>query len=138
NTINFNYKFKNVQKNQTFELLADGYNSREYELVALPNPVISDFNIFLQYPAYVNKPNEQLKNTGDMIIPAGTKVRWDFNTQNTVLLNMNFQDTSVAVKQTGENEFSINRSFIKSNSYSVVTANNLIRGKDSMLYNINV
>ncbi|MEP7167748.1 MAG: DUF4175 family protein [Bacteroidota bacterium] len=138
NTVNFNYKFKNVQQNQAFELLADGYNSREYELVALPNPVILNFNISLQYPSYVNKPNEQLKNTGDMIIPAGTKVRWDFNTQNTALLNMNFQDTSVAVKQSGENEFSINRSFAKSNSYSVVTANNQLRGKDSMLYNINV
>jgi uncharacterized protein DUF4175 len=137
-TVTFNYKFKNVQQNQTFELLADGYNSREYELVALPNPVILNFNIALQYPGYINKPNEQLKNTGDMIIPAGTKVRWDFNTQNTALLNMNFQDTSVAVRQTGENEFSINRSFTKSNSYSVVTANNQLRGKDSMLYNINV
>ncbi|HKR07159.1 MAG TPA: DUF4175 family protein [Bacteroidia bacterium] len=138
NTVNFNYKFKNVQQNQTFELLADGYNSREYELISLPNPVILNFNISLQYPVYVNRQNEQLKNTGDMIIPAGTKVRWDFNTQNTALLNMNFQDTSVAVKQTGENEFSINRSFVKSNSYSVVTANNQLRGKDSMLYNINV
>jgi len=138
NTINFNYKFKNVQKNQTFELLADGYNSREYELVALPNPVISDFNIFLQYPGYVNKPNEQLKNTGDMIIPAGTKVRWDFNTQNTALLNINFQDTSISVKQTGENEFGVSRFFTKSNSYSVITANDQLRGKDSMQYNINV
>ncbi|MEO5571517.1 MAG: DUF4175 family protein [Bacteroidia bacterium] len=138
NTVTFNYKFKNVQQNQTFELLADGYNSREYELVALPNPVVLNFNISLQYPAYINRLKEQLKNTGDMIIPAGTKVRWDFNTQNTALLKMNFQDTSVDVKQTGDNEFSINRSFDKSNSYSVITANNQLQGKDSMLYNINV
>ncbi len=138
NTVHFNYKFKNVQQSQTFELLADGYNSREYELIALPNPVILNFNISLQYPGYITKQNEQLKNTGDMIIPAGTKVRWDFSTQNTALLKMNFQDTSVDVKQTGENEFSINRSFVKSNSYSVVTANKQMLGKDSMLYNINV
>ena len=138
NTVTFNYKFKNVQQNQTFEFLADGYNSREYELIALPNPVVLNFNISLQYPAYVNKSNEILKNTGDMIIPAGTKVRWDFTTQNTALLKMNFQDTAIDVKQTGNNEFSINRSFIKSDSYSVITANTQLRGKDSMLYNINV
>ncbi len=138
NTVTFNYTFKNVQQSQTFQLQADGYNSREYELTALPNPVVLNFNISLHYPSYINKPDEELKNTGDMIIPAGTKVHWDFNTQNTALLNMNFSDTSVSVKQTGENEFGISRSFVKNNSYSVVTANNLMRSKDSMLYNINV
>lgn len=138
NTVTFNYEFKNVQKSQTFELLADGYNSREYELTALPNPVVLNFAISLQYPAYINKPNEQLKNTGDMIIPAGTKVRWDFNTQNTALLNMNFLDTSVNVRQAGENAFSLARTFARNNSYSVVTSNDQLRSKDSMQYNINV
>ncbi len=138
NTVAFNYKFKNVQQSQAFELLADGYTSREYELTALPNPVVLNFEVSLTYPKYINKKDEDLKNTGDMIIPAGTKVNWEFNTQNTVLLKMNFQDTDVAVHRSGENEFSLSRLFTKSNSYAVVTANDKLQGKDSMQYTINV
>ena len=55
NVVNFSYLFKNVQKNIPFQLTADGFKSKEYELVALPNPILLSFDITLNYPAYLNK-----------------------------------------------------------------------------------
>ncbi len=138
NTVSFHYKFRNLYKDVSFQLMADGYASREYVLEVLPNPVVLGFRISLEYPPYIRKKNEDLSNTGDMIIPAGTKVNWNFNTQNTEELKVNFRDTSVNVARSDKDEYTFSRSFIKSNSYSVVTSNRLLTGKDSMLYSINV
>jgi len=70
----FKYMFPNVQANTTFQLDAAGFISKEYELRVLPKPTLMQFNLQLIYPAYLNKPNENIANTGDLQIPQGTKV----------------------------------------------------------------
>jgi hypothetical protein len=138
NIVNFNYTFKNVQKNIDFQLAADGFKSREYELIALPNPLLLNFDIALSYPKYLNKKDEVIKNTGDLVIPAGTKVNWNFNTQNTNQLRLNFNDTSFAVSPASENAFNYSARLFKDKTYSVTTANQFLKSKDSVTYTINV
>lgn len=138
NTVKFNYLFKNVQKNTRFRLSADGYTSREYELVALPNPILLNFDIALDYPAYINKPDEVVSNTGDLVVPAGTKITWKFNTQNTRVLRMSFSDTAFAVNATGENTYSYSSRLLNNKTYSVTTSNEFLKSRDSVIYAINV
>jgi hypothetical protein len=136
--ITFNYIFKNVQKSTLFELTADGFKSKEYELVALPNPTLLDFDIAFSYPGYLHKKDEIIKNTGDLTVPAGTKLTWTFNTENTKLLRLNFNDTSFAVQNASENSFVYSSRFFRSKIYSVATANQFLKSKDSVTYSINV
>ena len=138
NIVNFNYLFKNVQKNTLFHLVADGFISQEYELVALPNPVLLNFDITLGYPKYLNKKDEVVKNTGDLVVPAGTKVAWSFNTKNTDQLRLNFNDTSFAVSPISENSFNYSTRLFKDKIYAVTTANKFLKNKDSVTYTINV
>ncbi len=138
NVVNFSYLFKNVQKNTLFRLEADGFKSKNYELVALPNPVLLNFDITLNYPAYLNKKDEQLKNTGDLIVPAGTKVNWNFNTQNTEELILNFNDTSFVVTPSGNNIFNYTQRLFRDKTYAVKTANHFLKNKDSVSFLINV
>jgi len=138
NIVNFSYVFKNVQKNIVFKLLADGFQSKEYELIALPNPVLLNFDIALHYPAYLNKKDEQIKNTGDLIVPAGTRVSWNFTTQNTKQLKLNFTDTSFSITPTSENNFSHSLRMYSDKTYSITTSNNFLKSKDSVTYTINV
>lgn len=138
NIVNFNYLFKNVQKNTSFHLSADGFKSKEYELIALPNPVLLNFDIALAYPKYLNKKDEVVKNTGDLVVPSGTKVSWSFNTKNTDQLRINFNDTSFAVSPVSENSFNYSTRLFKDKIYSVSTANQFLKNKDSVTYIINV
>ena len=94
NRISFKYTFRNIQKSNAFHLFADGYSSKEYELEAIPNPSILNFNISLIYPAYIGKQPEKLTNTGDLNIPAGTRVKWEFNARNSDAVKLEFRDTS--------------------------------------------
>ncbi|MGZ4158278.1 MAG: DUF4175 family protein, partial [Bacteroidia bacterium] len=138
NIVNFNYTFKNVQKSIHFNLAADGFKSKEYELIALPNPLLLNFNIALAYPKYLNKKDEVVDNTGDLVVPAGTKISWNFKTQNTNQLRLNFNDTSFAVPAASENAFNYSTRLFRDKTYSVSTANQFLKSKDSVTYTINV
>jgi len=138
NTISFHHTFKNVQKNIAFRLFADGFYSKEYTLEALPNPVLMNFEIGLDYPAYLGKPRETIQNTGDLVVPAGTKVSWLFNTQNTEEVHLNFQDTIASLNKNSDNSFIFSKRFMKNDSYSVSTSNHFMQSKDSIRYTVSV
>lgn len=134
----FSFLFKNVQKNISFHLSADGFSSKDFELVALPKPILLDFTLQLNYPKYIGKKDEILSNTGDLVIPAGTKVTWDFSTQNAKQIHMRLADTSFSVTPAGENKFSVTQIFLKDKNYSIATSNEYLQNKDSITYSINV
>jgi hypothetical protein len=138
NIINFNYVFKNLQKTTAFRFSADGFTSREFTLEALPNPLLLDFDIELNYPKYLGKKDEVIKNTGDLVVPAGTKVSWKFNTQNTDRVRMSFSDTAFMLEPSQENLYTFTQRLMKDKSYSVTTANSFMKSKDSVVYAINV
>jgi hypothetical protein len=88
--VRFYYSFLNVQKERKFKLIADKFESQEYNLRVLPKPVILDFTIYLDYPAYTGKKDEEISNNGDIILPEGTNVTWKFFTKNTDIINFRF------------------------------------------------
>jgi len=136
--LNFNYTFRNLQKNTPFQLMADGFYSDEYEVEIIPNPLIVQFYVDLNYPAYLQKKNESIKNTGDLYIPAGTQVKWNFGTQNTSQLDIRFGDTTYHVNQNDDNQFVFQKRLMNGLQYSVRSVNSFITSKDSMVYTINV
>ena len=138
NKIKFAYTFKNIQKTTSFKLTADGFSSIEYILEALPNPVVTNFEMELKYPAYLQKKAETIKNTGDLLVPAGTVVKWSFNTENTETLKLFFLDTSFTLAGDDSKSFTITRRLLKNNQYSVRTSNAVLQSKDSMHYMVNV
>ena len=138
NLTTFHYLFRNIQKSESFRLLADGFYSPEYTLEALPNPVLTNFIISLEYPSYLHKQNETLQNTGDLLIPAGTKVSWKFNTQNTETIRLSFHDSLIMLAPNGENMFAFSKRFYKNDSYSLIPGNHFLNSKDSIRYAISV
>jgi len=138
NVINFSYTFRNLQKSVKFKLAADGFTSNEYTLKVLPNPIVLNFDVKLSYPKYLGKKDEVLRNTGDLVVPAGTKISWVFSTRATRNLRLAFSDTAFNLKPSGENAFAYSTTLLSSKTYSIHTANEFIRSQDSIVYNINV
>lgn len=139
NNILFSYTFSNIQSSTDFQLGAAGFLSKKYTLSVLPKPSLLQFNLQLVYPAYLNKPNENIANTGDLQIPQGTKVKWVFNTKNTDELNLRFSDSAAVPDHTSENQFSFTRRFLQSNNYTIKALNRFVpNAGDSVNYSINV
>lgn len=134
----FSFRFKNLQKSITFRLLADGYESKPFTIEVIPNPVITSFETSLTYPAYLKKEKETLKNTGDLIVPAGTKIQWNFNASNVEDIKVVFSDTVFSAQRRGENSFFVQKTAIKSQTYAMAVSNRFMPGKDSMRFSIQV
>lgn len=137
NRMLFSHTFRNVQQSVRFHLLADGYASREYELKTIPNPAILNFNVSLLYPAYTGKQAEQLSNIGDLTIPAGTRVKWEFNTRNAESVSMAFRDTLIKLTH-DKNLFSYSGLFLKNTDYIVKPSNEFMESREPMAYSISV
>jgi hypothetical protein len=134
----FSYTFKNVQRNVDFRLFADGFYSKPYTLEALPNPILTNFRIFLDYPDYTGVKDEIVNNTGDLNIPTGTKATWEFSTKNTSEVALSFADTSFKIKDEARGTFKYSQRFLADNSYKVSTSNKFIQGNDQVEYSIRV
>lgn len=139
NNISFSYTFKNVQASLPFQLSAAGFSSKEYELKVLAKPSLMQFNVLLKYPAYLNKKDERIANTGDLQVPQGTNIQWEFNTKNTDNIHLGFNDTTITLTRDGADRFSFAKRMMRSTGYNVRTSNAQVsRMGDSVNYSINV
>ncbi len=134
----FKHVFKNVQRNVSFRLYADGFYSKEYTLSALPNPLLVNFKITLEYPAYTGKKNEVVNNSGDLVIPAGTNVNWEFNTKNTDEVQLRFSDSAPFLKESKSGVFNYTSRIVKDKKYKVFTSNEFLHPNDQVEYSITV
>ena len=139
----FSFSFKNLQKSTLFKFSAGGFSSAEYTLEALPNPIVLNFQASLDYPNYLGVENETLQNTGDIIVPEGTKINWLFNTKNTESISMRFSGSEMNVERAmlerrGESSFSHSQLIKTNSSYTIKTANKYLISDDSITYWINV
>jgi hypothetical protein len=138
NQTTFHHTFRSVQKNTKFRLFADGFYSKEMEIVALPNPILLDFEIKLDYPAYTGKLDEVVANSGDITVPFGTKAYWTFRTKDTRSIKLSFNDTTYAIAPTQEGSFHWNGNLRQNKTYSITAYNEYFKSKDSVKYYIAV
>lgn len=77
----FLYQFKTVQHSCNFQFEAAGVTSPRFTLKVFPKPTVIAFQTVLSYPVYTHKPSEILYNEGNMVVPQGTLIKWNFHTQ---------------------------------------------------------
>ncbi len=138
NSVLFTHTFRNLQKDLEFSFQAEKFSSEKYIIRVLPKPIVLNFETELNYPDYIGRQDEVLGNTGDLIIPEGTEVKWIFNTRDASKMNMQFGDSSFVLSKTGSNEFSFEERFFKSLPYSISTQNDYLKNADSLLFTISV
>ena len=138
NNESYQYTFKKVQRNTTFRLLANDFQSADYVLNIIPKPIILNFSVDLVYPTYINKPRELLQNAGDITIPEGTRVEWHFNTRDTKWLNLSFNSVAEKLTEKTPNVFTFVKQFFQPHKYSITSQNPQLENKDSLSYFINV
>lgn len=138
NPIHFSHTFINVQNSTTFSLTADKYKSDVYEIKVLPKPIMLDFEISLDYPAYTGKKDEVITKNGDLIIPMGTNIGWTFYTRNTDEIRLEFKDQNITLKPNESNIFKYDNTFSESQQYIINSSNEFLENLDSLTYTINI
>ncbi|RYZ94184.1 MAG: hypothetical protein EOP47_28320, partial [Sphingobacteriaceae bacterium] len=135
----FSYVFKNMQQNISFRLTANGYSSVVYHISVNYRPTLINFDVEINYPAYLHKKAEKLANAGDLTIPAGTVVKWNIHTKNTSLLAFTINRREHLLNANSDGLFSHSERILSNSYYKLVTSNKMVsRNSDSSAYRINV
>jgi len=134
-TGSFSYQLRNVQKTEKIYFEAGGFTSREYLLNVAPKPSIENAYAKLIYPKYLKLNNSIIENTGEINIPAGTIIEWNFQTKNVNRLIIKPSTDTLTPKN---NNTQIHKRFLKSSRLKVISQNNLIKKGDSINFSIQV
>ncbi|MDC1451424.1 hypothetical protein N8371_03300 [Vicingaceae bacterium] len=135
---NFEYEFKNLQKDMAFSLFDGEFESKLYNINTLEKPQLLNFKVAFEFPEYLKKQPRELENTGDITVPQGTKVRWFFSTENTDDVAFIGADTISLLVKSAEDEFAFEQRFLRSAKYGLSVANKYLQFLDTVFYNISV
>lgn len=131
----FEYTFSKLSRDVTFSLLANGLNSKEYQINVVDVPTIANFEMVLQYPSYLGKKSEIIQGTGNAVVPEGTVVTWRINALATDKVSFK-TNNQVSVFANKENNFSLSRKISDNLSYEVITSNRNINEFEKLSYQI--
>ncbi len=135
----FSYTFNNVQQDLSFHFLAEGIQSRSYDLTVLKKPNILDFKTQLDYPAYIGRTDETLSNVGDLVIPQGTKIDWIVKSINTNALSFQLAgEDAENARNLDQDTYTISKRIYRNRSYKMVIGNEDLPLADSVSYVISV
>ncbi|WP_299248347.1 DUF4175 family protein [uncultured Cytophaga sp.] len=117
----FSYEFKNVQRIENFSFEAAGFLSQQYELEVDVKPDIRGVDMILQYPAYIHKESESIKNGGNLSIPEGTTITWNIETVYAESLELSFKkDKNIPIKGSKDgSRFSFKKTILQDDQYSL-------------------
>ena len=134
----FKYTIRQIQEETSLRFYGGGFSSKEFVIDVLPRPVVSGFDVELDYPNYLGKQDETFSNAGDLLVPAGTVIKWRFDTKHTEQLDVAFPDTVLNASRLDEATYRLSRRLMASSNYSVISSDPKTNLQDSIQYNITV
>lgn len=138
----FVHRFRNVQKDLSFHFTAEGFRSGTHKLHVVPHPMLLDFKLNLDYPDYLGLSDEVVDNSGDITVPAGTRITWDLNARSSDRMDLVFDDTTLvllpAAKTSNGQLFRSTRRFLSSHGYRMTAHNGERISDDALQYRVEV
>lgn len=131
------YTFRNVQENLPFRLQASGYLVGEYLIEVIPAPRILEFTAHLDYPSYLRRTAENVRNAGDLTVPEGTRITWDFAARNSDRLIVSLPDSIHEIRGTG-GTFKLVYDARHSGTYVIRPQRDAVITADSLRYRLQV
>ncbi|APG60797.1 hypothetical protein [Christiangramia salexigens] len=133
----FEYKFQNVTENVQFIIQANDVRSNIKTLKVIDVPRIQNYEIFLDYPAYTGQVDDSIMGTGNITVPEGTLVNWEFITRNLQYINFKIPDSTIQLPSR-KNKISYSKKVFSGFPYSVSSSNEFIQNYETLEYFVKV
>lgn len=134
----YEHLFSGIDDDSYFQIETEEYKSQQYHLVVLPKPVIFSFEIELDYPAYLNVQNENIVNSGDLVVPEGTNIIWKIYTRDADKVLFKKENDFQYLNPGKENVFTYAEKAKSSFFYSLSASNELVHYSDSLAFSVQV
>ena len=134
----FFFTFTNVIEPIEFFLEANGVRSKTHILKVVKTPTIQNIRISLDYPNHTKKKDEVIGNTGNLIVPEGTLIKWETTTHQAEQVHFIENKKRKPFLKTAQNKFSYEKSSRKNSAYQITTSNKELTDYEKLAYHIKV
>lgn len=134
----FSYTFTQVQNPVDFYASTNGITSDIFKISVINTPSIQNISLHLTYPKYIKKKNEIIKNTGNIIIPQGTIVKWAVKTSETDSVHLVENNNRFAFLKDKKNKFQFKKQVKKALNYQITTTNKNLKDYEKLQFSIAV
>ncbi|MBE7659477.1 DUF4175 family protein [Tenacibaculum finnmarkense] len=134
----FSYTFTQVQKPVDFYASANAITSDVFKIAVINTPSIQNISVHLTYPKYIKKKNEIIKNTGNIIVPQGTLVKWAVKTSETDSVHLLSNNKRFAFLKDTKNKFQFKKQVKKALNYKITTSNKNLKEYEKLQFSIGV
>ena len=134
----FSYTFSDVLNPVDFYLESNGVLSNNYKIDIVKTPVINNISLELKYPFYTGKKNEVINNSGNLIVPEGTKINWlvtAVNTNQVFFINNNKREK---FKNEGQDNFTFSKRIRNTVNYEISSSNANLQDYENLQFSVNV
>lgn len=136
--IHFSYDFKNLQNTKNYRLQAGEFSSDEFTVAVQAKPKLLSYSVNLQYPAYLRKAKETLKNPGDLTVPEGTIARFFVETEHVNKFLLSLNGIAQNAEPQKKNAFIVEHRLMKTGTYALAFSNADSPVYDSVSYALNI
>jgi hypothetical protein len=136
----FTYTLQRIQQPIDFQVEAAGFFSDVYSIEIANRPEMTQFNVELEYPRYIQRKNQKIVNAGNLEVPEGTLIRWKLKTSNAEKASIKFSsDTNPNDFQISADQlFSFSKKFKEPDQYEIALANDKSKNKERIAYGVDV
>lgn len=132
------YTFRNINNDFVFSFEALGIQSQEYRVKVIPLPIIFDFYLDVDVPAYTRMEDFTLENTGNLTIPAGSKIKWLIKTAFVDSLQLRLAYDTLTLRQDNKDKFSLQTIAMESSEYALLARNTSSEWGELLKYSMTV
>jgi len=135
----FETELPQVKAGMQVQFRADEFTSLTYDLRVVARPVVEQFEVALSYPVYLGKTPQSLQNTGDLVVPEGTRITWRIQSRSVDQLVLGLGDGGeVQGERMGNGRFDVTVAARQEMRYSIRYRNKSNPRVDSMAFTLRV
>ena len=136
----FSYTFEKLQQDFGFHIEAAGFYSSPFTIKIVSRPELLNLKVYLQFPRYIGRPQQEVINAGNIEIPEGTKVKWELRSTNTQQASILFASNlgSTEMQHPDNQLFELGKVFFNPDEYTITLENENSKNKDRISYRIDV
>jgi len=127
----FSYLFKSLQADVNFFFRTENFQSETFEIKVYPKPVISHFDLSIDFPSYIRREKEKIENSVDLTVPEGSEITWNIFTKDAENVFFSLPEGKTPAGKNSETHFSLKRKISETISYSIIPENRFVSANDS-------
>ena len=121
-----------------FRCYSENIFSKKYALNFIKTPLIQNLDIDVDYPAYTKKIDEKITNTGNLVVPVGTKIKWNVNTYQSNNVAFTENNKIDYFTRTSKNKFKHKKVALNNFDYQISVSNKELQDFEKISYNLKV